>query len=137
MEGRGSRHLRDVNVEIIFKGSGSDIDFREPLIIPTDIYEAKIGLVNFITYNNIRNVEENHNNQVRIKIPGHKYESFAPDTGAYEVLISSTTTRRWLGNLPVPSPYMKRLEFQLVYPLVKVNYIRVLLVHYKPMVAEM
>ena len=55
-----SRHPRDVNQEIILNGTGSDIavDFYEPIIIPTDIYDAKIGLKNFITYNNIPNVEK-------------------------------------------------------------------------------
>ena len=38
----------DVNQEFIFRGKGSDVscDFNEPLIIPTDVYEARLGLKN-------------------------------------------------------------------------------------------
>ena len=45
------------DVEIIVRGKGSDIstDFYEPINIPLDIYEAKLGLKSFATYNNIPN----------------------------------------------------------------------------------
>ena len=54
----------DINLEFILKGKGSDVssDFREPIIIPTEVYEARIGLKNFATYNNIPNIEQNQNN---------------------------------------------------------------------------
>ena len=41
----------DVNQEFILRGKGSDVscDFGEPLIIPTDVYEARLGLKNFTT----------------------------------------------------------------------------------------
>ena len=87
-EGDSSHHPRDVNFEIILKGHGADIDisFKEPIIIPTNVYEGKIGLKSFVTYNNIANVEENVNNRLRIKVPGsEKYETFSLETGIYEV----------------------------------------------------
>ena len=48
------------DVEIIVRGKGSDIstDFYEPINIPTDIYEAKLGLKGLATYNNIPNIVE-------------------------------------------------------------------------------
>ena len=83
-----SHHPRDVNFEIILKGRGSDIDinFREPIIIPTNVYEGKIGLKGFVTYSNIANVEENVNNKLRIKVPdSEEYVTFTLETGVYEV----------------------------------------------------
>ena len=79
----------DVNLEFILKGKGSDIscDFNEPIIIPTDIFEARLGLKSFATYNSIPNVELNVNNQLKVKTPGHDFEIFALDTGAYELSI--------------------------------------------------
>ena len=70
----------DVNQEFILRGKGSDVscDFGEPLIIPTDVYEARLGLKNFTTYNNIPNVETNVNNQIKVKVPGKKYKSLLP-----------------------------------------------------------
>ena len=77
----------DVNLEFLFKGKGSDIssDLYEPIIIPTDTYEARLGLKSFATYNNIPNVELNRNNQLKLKVPGHDFEIIAFDTGAYEL----------------------------------------------------
>ena len=47
-------------IEIIVSGQGSDIsnDFYEPLNIPINDYEAKLGIKSFATYNNIPNVIE-------------------------------------------------------------------------------
>ena len=41
----------DVNLEFLLKGKGSDIssDLYEPIIIPTDTYEARLGLKSFAT----------------------------------------------------------------------------------------
>ena len=50
---------KDDNIELILNGKGSDIsiDFYEPIVIPTDEYEAKLGSKSFSTHNNIPNVE--------------------------------------------------------------------------------
>ena len=52
------------NVEIIVRGKGSDIstDFYEPINIPTDIYEAKLGVKSFVTFNDMPNFVEGHKN---------------------------------------------------------------------------
>ena len=99
----------DVNMEFILKGKGSDIscDFHEPIIIPTDIYEASLGLKNFATYNNIPNVELNKNNQFKVKVPDHDYEIFALDTGAYELSIIYNQLREWI---EVKYPKLKNVE---------------------------
>ena len=89
----------DINQEFILRGKGSNVscDFNEPLIIPTDVYEARLGLKNFTTYNNIPNVEINVNNQVKIKVPaGKKYQIFALETGAYELSIIYNQLREWI-----------------------------------------
>ena len=99
----------DVHLEFILKGKGSDIscDFNEPILIPTDKYEAKIGLKNFTTYNNIPNVESNVNNQLRIKIPGEEYQLFTLDTGAYELKAIYTQLCEWIG---IKYPKLKKVE---------------------------
>ena len=88
----------DDNQEFILEGRGSDITcfFREPFVIPTDIYDARLGLKNFTTYNNIPNVELNCNDQLNIKVPGHVYETFTLETGAYELPIIYTQLREWI-----------------------------------------
>ena len=44
------------NLDIIVRGKGSDIstDFYEPINIPTEVYDAKLGIKSFSTYNNIQ-----------------------------------------------------------------------------------
>lgn len=88
----------DVNLEFLLKGKGSDIssDFYEPIIIPTDTYEARLGLKSFATYNNIPNVELNRNNQLKIKVPGHDFEIFTFETGAYELRIIAKQLQEWI-----------------------------------------
>jgi hypothetical protein len=73
--------------EIILNGLGSDIscDLFEPIIIPTEEYDAKLGLKSFATYNNIPNIEEGKNNYLKIKVPGDTYRVFSLETGAYEL----------------------------------------------------
>ena len=99
----------DVNLEFILKGKGSDIscDFNEPIIIPTDVYEARIGLKNFATYNSIPNVELKVNNQLKVKVPGHDFETFALDTGAYELSVISDQLVEWIG---LKYPKLKNVE---------------------------
>ena len=87
---------RDVVIEFILKGNGSDIsiDFHEPILVPT---HAKLGLKNFVTYNNIPNITEGHNNNIRLKAPGKKkYEIFSLETGAYELTSVCTQMQEWL-----------------------------------------
>ena len=74
------------NMEIILQGRGSDLSvcFQEAIRVPAN-YEAKIGLKNFVTYNNISNVDETCN-RILIKVPGFdNYELITFDKGAYEV----------------------------------------------------
>ena len=89
---------KDDNIELILNGKGSDIsvDFYEPIVIPTEEYEAKLGLKSFSTYNNIPNVENGRNNSLKIKVPGHDYRVFTLDTGAYELSIISTKIVEWI-----------------------------------------
>ena len=89
---------KDDNIELILNGIGSDIsnDFYEPIVIPTEEYEAKLGLKSFSTYNNIPNVEEKRNNSLKIKVPGHEYKSFSLDTGAYELSMISVQIIEWI-----------------------------------------
>ena len=88
----------DVNLEFLLKGKVSDIssDLYEPIIIPTDNYEARLGLKSFATYNNIPNVESNRNNQLKLKVPGHEFEIIAFDTGSYESGLLDNHLREWL-----------------------------------------
>ena len=57
------------DLEIIVRGKGSDIsnDFYEPINIPIEQVEAKIGIKGFATFNNIPNILEEHNNKLKIK----------------------------------------------------------------------
>ena len=65
----------DDHIEIIVRGKGSDIqsDFYEPIQIPHETHEAKIGIKNFATFNNIPNIVDGVNNRLKIKVPGHEY----------------------------------------------------------------
>ena len=89
---------KDDNIELILNGKGSDIsiDLYEPIAIPTDVYEAKLGLKSFSTYNNIPNVEVGKNNCLKVKVPGHDYKVFALATGAYELSIIETQIVEWI-----------------------------------------
>ena len=57
------------DVEIIVRGKGSDIstDFYEPINVPTGVYEAKLGIKSFATYNNIPNEVAGKNNKLKLK----------------------------------------------------------------------
>ena len=105
----------DVNQEFILRGKGSDIscDFHESINIPTDIYEARLGLKNFTTYNNIPNVEFNRNDQLKIQVPGHEFELVTFDTGAYELSSIYIQLREWI---EIKYPSLKNVEdnFQLL-----------------------
>ena len=48
----------DDHIEIIVRGKGSDIqsDFYEPIHIPYETHEAKVGIKLFATFSNIPNV---------------------------------------------------------------------------------
>ena len=89
---------KDDNIELIVKGKGSDIsiDFYEPIVIPTEEFEAKLGLKSFSTYNNIPNVEEGRSNSLKIKVPGHDYKVFSLDTGAYELFLIEKQIVEWI-----------------------------------------
>ena len=104
------------DVEIIVRGKGSDIstDFYEPINIPMDLYEAKLGLKSFATYNNIPNVVEGVNNKLKVKVPGEsKYAVFALDTGAYEVKVIAEQLLEWI---QVKFPKLEKVEenFKLI-----------------------
>ena len=89
----------DDTTELIMRGKGSDLSsiFLEPINIPTESMEAKLGLKSFATYNNIPNIEHGRNNQLKIKIPGREtYEIFRLETGAYELTIISQQICEWL-----------------------------------------
>lgn len=100
---------KDDNIELILNGIGSDIsnDFYEPIVIPTEEYEAKLGLKSFSTYNNIPNVEEKRNNSLKIKVPGHEYKVFCLDTGAYELSMISMQIIEWI---KLEYPELKKVE---------------------------
>ena len=51
------------------KGKGSDLSniLLEPINIPIETVEAKLGLKSFATYNNIPNVEKGRNNQLKTR----------------------------------------------------------------------
>ena len=106
---------KDDNIELILNGIGSDIsnDFYEPIVIPTEEYEAKLGLKSFSTYNNIPNVEEKRNNSLKIKVPGHEYKSFSLDTGAYELSMISMQIIEWI---KLEYPELEKVEenFKLI-----------------------
>ena len=89
---------KDDNIELIVTGKGSDIsiDFYEPIVIPTEEFEAKLGLKSFSTYNNIPNIEQDRNNKLKIKVPGHDYKVFSLDTGAYELFLIGKQIVEWI-----------------------------------------
>ena len=86
-------------IEIIVRGKGSKIssDFSEPIIIPSDVYSAQIGLKNFTTFNNIPNIVKDTNNQLKVKVPGDKeWRVFALETGAYELKVIAEQIVEWI-----------------------------------------
>ena len=86
-------------IELILHGKGSDIsvDLREPIIIPEEVYEAKLGLKSFSTYNNIPNITWNVNNQLKIKVPkATKWDTVQFFTGAYEIKRLNTQLQEWI-----------------------------------------
>ena len=104
------------DVEIIVRGKGSDIstDFYEPINIPMDVYEAKLGLKSFATYNNIPNIVEGRNNKLKIKVPGEStFKVFTMDTGAYELRVIAQQLLEWI---QVTYPKLEKVEenFKLV-----------------------
>lgn len=105
----------DENIEIIVKGYGGNIscDFNEPLNIPTDVYEAKMGLKGFSTYNNIPNIVERINNGLKIKVPGHDYKLFLLDTGAYELKVIAEQMQEWI-EVTYPKLEKVRENFKLI-----------------------
>ena len=122
---------RDVNYEFIIRGKGTDIStsFCEPIIIPTDIYEAKIGLKGFVCYNSIPNVTQDVNNKISIKVPpdddgesaigddgggsNASYVTYSLETGAYEI---SAINRQLQELLSQKYPKLKTLtdDFKLI-----------------------
>ena len=106
---------KDDNIELIVTGRGSDIftDYYEPIIIPTDDYEAKLGLKSFSTYNNIPNIEEGKNNGLKIRVPGSDYKVFNLDTGAYELSMIQVQIVEWI---KLTHPKLKNVEenFKLI-----------------------
>ena len=112
---RVSNEMGDTT-EFILRGKGSDISnvFLEPINIPTETVGAKLGLKSFATYNNIPNIEQGRNNQLKIKIPGSvTYEIFSLETGAYELTIISQQIQEWL---EITYPELKNVEenFKLI-----------------------
>ena len=94
-----SRSSMDSVIEIIVKGQGSDIscDFREPIVIPTDVYDARIGVKNFSTFNNIPNITADVNNKLKIRVPGStEWKIFSLPTGAYELSIIADHIVDWI-----------------------------------------
>ena len=104
----------DDHIEIIVRGKGSDIksDFYEPIQIPYETHEAKVGLKNFSTFNNIPNVVEGKNNRCKIKVPGQEYRLFKLDTGAYELKVIEKHMVEWI---QVTYPELEKVDekFQL------------------------
>ena len=106
----------DDNLEFIVREKGSDIliDFLEPINIAIETHSAKLGIKNFATYNNIPNIEEKRNNQLKIKVPGvNDYEIFSLDTGAYELKIIAEQLVEWI---ELTFPHLKNVEdsFRLI-----------------------
>ena len=90
----------DTDIDIVVAGQGSDIscDFDEPINIPVDEFDARLGVKNFSTFNNIPNVEVGRNNKLKIKVPGKKkeYKVFSLPTGAYELFIIGEQILAWI-----------------------------------------
>ena len=106
----------DDNIEFIVRGKGSDIsnDFLEPIVIPIETYEAKLGIKNFATYNNIPNIEAGRNNRLKIKVPGDaNFKLFTLDTGAYELSIIAQQLSEWV---EITYPHLKNVQenFKLI-----------------------
>ena len=106
----------DDTIEIIVKGKGSDIsnDFYEPIDIPTEHVEAKLGIKSFSTYNNIPNIVEGRNNKLKIKVPGQQiWKVFTLETGAYELENISEQIMEWIA---VTYPKLENIEenFKLI-----------------------
>ena len=105
----------DDSLDIIVKGKGSDIsnDFYEPINIPIDEYEAKLGVKSFATFNNIPNVVAGRNNKLKIKVPGHDFKVFSLETGAYELKVIAEQMLEWIG---VTYPEIEKVEenFKLI-----------------------
>ena len=106
----------DDNIEFVVRGKGSDIsnDFLEPIIIPIETHEAKLGLKNFSTYNNIPNVEAGRNNKLLIRVPHTtNFKIFELDTGAYELKIIAQQIYDWI---EINNPRLKdvRENFKLI-----------------------
>ena len=106
----------DDNLEFILKRKGSEIsfDFFEHIVIPIETHSAKLGIKNFATYNNIPNIEEKRNNQLKIKVPGvSDYKIFSLDTGAYELKIIAEQLVEWI---ELTFPNLKNVEdsFRLI-----------------------
>lgn len=103
------------SLEIIVRGKGSDIssDFYEPINIPTEEYEAKLGVKSFATYNNIPNVVEGRNNKLKIKVPGQLFKVFSLHTGAYEMKVIAKQLLEWI---EVTYPDLENVEdnFKLI-----------------------
>ena len=97
-------------IEIILKGKGSKIssDFAAPIIIPSEQYNAQIGVKNFATFNNIPNIVKGKNNQIKIKVPGIKsWAVFSLETGAYELKVIGEQIKEWI---KVKFPKLKTVE---------------------------
>ena len=97
-------------IEIILKGKGSKIssDFAEPIIIPSDQYNAQIGVKKFSTFNNIPNIVKGKNNQIKIKVPDIKsWAVFSLETGAYELKVIGEQINEWI---KVKFPKLKNVE---------------------------
>lgn len=103
------------NLEIIVRGIGSDIscDFYEPINIPLENYEGKVGVKNFATYNNIPNIVKGRNNKLKIKVPGEDFKVFSLDTGAYEMKVIAEQLHEWI---EVTYPNLENVEenFKLI-----------------------
>ena len=99
----------DNHIEIIVRGKGSDIqsDFYELIHIPYETHEAKVGIKNFATFNNIPNIVEGVNNRCKIKVPGHEYRVFKLDTGAYELKVVARHMVEWI---QVTYPKLEKVE---------------------------
>ena len=89
----------DSSIEIIVKGHGSDIscDFYEPIDIPVDEFDARLGLKYFSTFNNIPNIVAEKNNKLKIRVPdSDTWDIFTLPTGAYELYIIAEHMRDWI-----------------------------------------
>ena len=80
----------DREMEFILSGRGTDIScvLRDPIEIPTEEFDAGLGLKNFSTFNNLPNIIEGKNNKLKIRVPDSlTWEVFSLPTGAYELSI--------------------------------------------------